>query len=131
MYSDSPYMSWSLINPRPIVVYVKKHDEHLVYWNGYVMTHAHALQIMLMPYGIYASPKVKSAITKRFKQLYTAGLFGDVAWDRVVHSNEYYKYVVDKVETHVREITKGVDIYDAVKWLDTTDAKVVDKSNPE
>lgn len=125
MYSNSAYVSWSLLNPRPIVVYVKEHDEHLVYWNGYVMTHAHALQIMLIPYGIYASPRVKSSITKRFKQLYTAGLFGEVVWDKFVHNVGYYGYVVNKIEKHVRAITNSVDVYDAVRWLDTNDAKTV------
>lgn len=117
---SNAYVSWSLTSPRPIVQYLPQFDEHIVYWNGFVMTHAHALQLTLMPYGIYATPNVKEAITNRFKQLYAAGVFGEATWDNLVYRRDYYAYVKDRMEKHIREVTKEVDLYHAVQWLDIT-----------
>jgi hypothetical protein len=33
--------SWSLLDPRPVLVYLSTVDEYIVYWNGITMTHRH------------------------------------------------------------------------------------------
>ena len=46
--------SWSLLDTKPVMLYIEKCDEYLVYWNGVVMPHKMSL-CMAMEYasGIY------------------------------------------------------------------------------
>ena len=51
--------SWSMLDPKPVLLYLSNLDEYIVYWNGKVMPHAMALNMALETYGIYATPEMK------------------------------------------------------------------------
>lgn len=124
MYFNSPQRAWSLVSPLPVVVYLKNYDEYVVFWNGFLLSHAHALQLMLVPYGIYASPEIRRAVTDTFFTLYSSGAFSDVNWDKSVHEN-YYNQVNYFLNQHITTFTQNKTLPEAVKFLSTTDCTVV------
>jgi len=122
MASKEKYKSWSLLSPAPINVYLSRYDEYVTFINGIVLTHRHATQLILEPYGIYASPEVKRHIEKGFKNLYSSGALGDEQWDLMVYKTDYYLFVRRSIRLHLQKLVEDMHINDALKLLDTTNA---------
>jgi hypothetical protein len=117
MFNSSPQRAISMLSPLPIIVHLKKYDENIVYWNGVVLLHSHALQLMLVPYGIYASPEIRRVTQERFARLYATGVFGDVDWLKAVHLKDYYMQVNYYLNEHIRTVTSNRTLYEAAKLL--------------
>jgi hypothetical protein len=100
-----PEQTWSLLDPKPVLLYISKCDEYIVYWNGIAMTHKMAL-CMAMEYssGIYATPEMKTALEQDYERLYYSGAFNTRAWDSKVADSPIYPYLKRIMKEHLTKI---------------------------
>lgn len=112
--------SWSLLDPKPVLLYLSKHDDYIVYWNGIVMTHSQALcMAMESCAGIYATPEMKSALQKTFEKLYYANAFGTRAWDNRVKCGGFvYESQKRWMLEHLNKHVKGQQPSEVLGWFD-------------
>ena len=73
--------SWSLISPKPVLFYDESLDEHLVYWNGYLMTYLMALNQAFGGVSIFPTPRMKLELFNHWKKLVTIGVFEGLVYD--------------------------------------------------
>lgn len=75
-------VSWSLLDPKPVLARVEKYDATLCFWNGVVTTKKYGL---ILQAGVWnnISPTVsmKHAAWSEFIRLYGLGAFGSYNWD--------------------------------------------------
>jgi hypothetical protein len=101
--------SWSLLDPKPVLLYLSQHDEYIVYWNGIAMTHSQALcMAMESCCGIYATPEMKLALQKTFEKLYYANAFNTRAWDKRIENGSFVfesqkRWMQDHLNKHVKD----------------------------
>lgn len=112
------HKSWSLIDPKPVLVYVKDCDDHIVYWNGIVMPHSMALAMALETIGIYASPEMRRQMELNYETLYYAGAFGTRAWDDRVSSGWLYPYLARIMRPHITKLTEARPAAEILAWFD-------------
>lgn len=83
-------LSWSLLDPKPLMVYNKKFDAHICCWNGVLMTRTYALIVVAYQWNnIMPSQAISHAAWKEFVKLYSLGVFGDVDWDHYIEQTQY------------------------------------------
>ncbi len=111
--------SWSLIDPKPVLLYLSNVDEYIVYWNGMVMPHTMAMNIALEYYGIYATPEMKTAMEQNYKKIYYSNGFGTRAWDLRVAESPLYPYIKRIMKDHLdRTIGEGGrEISEVLGWF--------------
>jgi hypothetical protein len=123
---------WSLINPRPVLVYLKEHDNYIVYWNGVVMTRSMALCIAATSFGIYATPEMKAAMQREYNKLYYAGAFGRHDWDKIVSSQETYMYLKRITTKHLTRLLNNNSFskLEILQWFSYSNATRLDSPDP-
>ncbi len=111
--------SWSLIDPKPVLLYLKHLDEYIVYWNGVVMPHTMALNISMECFGIYATPEMKTAMEQNYRKIYYSNGFATRAWDLKVAESPLYPYMKRVMKDHLeRTIGAAVrDISEVLGWF--------------
>ncbi len=111
--------SWSLIDPKPVLLYLSNVDEYIVYWNGMVMPHTMAMNIALEYYGIYATPEMKTAMEQNYKKIYYANGFKTRAWDLRVAEAPLYPYMKRILKDHLDKMIgeAGRDISEVLGWF--------------
>lgn len=112
--------SWSLLDPKPVLLYLATSDEYICYWNGIALTHTMALNIALEPFGIYATPEMKTSMEKDYRKIYYAGGFETRAWDLKVAESPVYPYVKRLLAEHIKKviIEQKRDIAEVLGWFD-------------
>lgn len=117
--------SWSLLDPRPVLLYLPKHDEYIVYWNGIAMTHSQALcMAMESCAGIYATPEMKSALQKTFERLYYADAFQTRKWDRRLESGSFvYESQRKWMQEHLKKHVADKEPKEILSWFDYSRAR--------
>lgn len=117
--------SWSLLDPKPVIVYLKKHDEYIVYWNGIAMTHSQALSMSMEFCGIYATPEMKMSMQKTYEKLYYAGAFNTRSWDDIVSRSEPVFTAQKKwMKDHLVKVCKDKDPREVLGWFDYKRARI-------
>ena len=117
--------TWSLLDPRPVLVYLAKHDEYIVYWNSFAMTHSQALCLAMETIGIYATPEMKVAMEKTYNRIYYAGGFGTRSWDNIVQtSSDVFDYIKNKMRPHVKAVCEGRTPQEILSWFDYKKARI-------
>lgn len=111
--------SWSLLDPKPVLVYLSKCDDYIVYWNGIVMPHTMALCMAMEFYGIYPTPEMKTALEKTYEKLYFNNAFETRAWDKIVKS-PVYPYLKNIMADHLKKVIGEADAdgKDVISWFD-------------
>ena len=111
--------SWSLLDPKPVLVYLSKCDDYIVYWNGIVMPHTMALCMAMEFYGIYTTPEMKTALEKTYEKLYFSNAFETRAWDKIVKS-PVYPYLKNIMADHLKKVIGEADAdgKDVISWFD-------------
>lgn len=110
--------TWSLLDPRPIILYLDHLDEYIVYWNGMAMTHSQALCMTMERIGIYATPEMKSAMQSTFERIYYANGFGTRAWDdKVKSTQQVYEWQKYKMKEHITKVVKDKNPAEILEWF--------------
>jgi hypothetical protein len=117
--------SWSLLDPRPVLLYVDSVDDYIVYWNGIAMTHSMALCMAMEHIGIYATPEMKTALEKNYERLYYSNAFNTRAWDSKVSSSPVFPYLKRLMAEHIKKVVEGKDAKDILGWFDYKKARTV------
>lgn len=115
--------SWSMLDPRPVLLYVEHVDDYIVYWNGVAMPHAMALCMAMEHYGIYATPEMKTALEKNYERLYYSNAFNTRAWDRMVDSSPIYPYLKRIMVDHLKKALENKDAKDVLGWFNYEKAR--------
>lgn len=109
--------SWSLLDPKPVLLYVDHVDDYIVYWNGVVMPHSMALCIAMEFLGIYPTPEMKMALERNYKKLYYSNAFSTRAWDHKAAAGFLYPYLKRIMTEHVKKTVEGKDPKDILGWF--------------
>jgi hypothetical protein len=115
--------SWSLLDPKPVLLYLQNADEYIVYWNGVVMPHTMALCMAMEYIGIYPTPEMKTAIEQNYRRIYYANGFDTRAWDHKVEAGFVYPYIKRISEKHVKKVIEGKDAKDILGWFNYNRAR--------
>ena len=117
--------SWSLLDPKPVLLYIPNSDEYICYWNGIAMTHTMALNMALEQFGVYATPEMKTSMEKDYRKIYYANGFDTRAWDFKVSESPIYPYVKRLMMEHLKTtITeKHRPISEVLGWFDYSRAR--------
>ena len=111
--------SWSLLDPKPVILYLDNLDEYIVYWNGVAMTHSMALCMAMEYVGIWPTPEMKSALEQNYKNIYYANGFQTRAWDlRVTAGGPVYPFLKRIMRDHLQKILDGRQPKDVLAWFD-------------
>lgn len=117
--------SWSMLDAKPVLIYLQKHDEYIVMWNGAIMPYAHALCIAGERLGIYTSPSMRNEMNSTFFKLYYAGAFGEQHWDNIVEENRTYNYLRGFMFEHMNKISEISTGNDILRWFDFSNARIM------
>lgn len=109
--------SWSLLDPKPVLLYLNNLDEYIVYWNGIVMTHPMALCMAMEYVGIFPTPEMKSSLESHYKKIYYANGFDTRAWDRKVDSSPVYPYLKRIMAEHIKKLVENKEPKDILGWF--------------
>lgn len=115
--------TWSLLDPRPVLLYLDKSDEYIVYWNGIVMPHTMALCIAMENFGIWATPEMKTVMERDYERIYYANGFDTRAWDGKVSDSPVFPYLKRIMAEHVKKVIEGKDARDVIGWFDYSKAR--------
>jgi len=117
--------TWSLVDPKPILVYLEHYDAYIVYWNGIVMTHNQALCLaMEISCGNYITPEMKKKLQENFLKLYYSNAFGRRDWDDIIECYSYsYDFQKKKLIEHVKSLIKDMLPSDVLSWFDYKNAR--------
>ena len=116
--------SWSLLDPKPVLFYIKECDEYLVYWNGIAMPHKMALAMaMEHACGIYPTPEMKTALEKNYERLYYTNAFETRAWDDRVASSPIYPYLKRIMNEHLLGVIERHEPSTVLGWFNYNKAR--------
>jgi len=118
--------SWSLLDPKPVMLYLHNLDEYIVYWNGIAMTHTMALCMAMENFGVWPTPEMKTAMEQNYKRIYYANGFNTRAWDLKVSSSPIYPYAKRIMQDHLRKVLEGREARDVLGWFDYKKARSLD-----
>ena len=110
--------SWSLLDPKPVLLYLRNLDEYIVYWNGVVMPHTMALAMAMESIQIYATPEMKLAMEETYRRIYYANGFETRAWDNKAGEGNVYSYLKRIMGPHINKTLEGKDFKDVLGWFD-------------
>lgn len=112
--------SWSLLDPRPVLLYLDNLDEYIVYWNGIAMTHSMALCMAMEYIGIFPTPEMKSAMESNYRRIYYGNGFQTRAWDSKVEHSSIYGYLKRIMTDHLKKTLDGKECKEILGWFNYT-----------
>jgi len=115
--------SWSMIDPRPVLLYVENVDSYIVYWNGVAMTHTMALCMTMEHFGIYATPEMKTSLEKDYERVYYSNAFKTRAWDKMVAASPIYPYLKRIMTDHLKKVLVNKEAKEVLGWFNYTKAR--------
>ncbi len=120
--------SWSLLDPKPVLLYLSNLDDYIVYWNGIATTHSMALNLAMEHYGIYPTPEMKTAMEQNYSRIYYANGFNTRAWDLKVSGSPIYPYIKRILGSHTKDliVEQKRDISEVLGWFDYSRARLTE-----
>lgn len=115
--------SWSLLDPKPVLLYLNSVDEYIAYWNGIAMTHPMALCMAMEFVGIYATPEMKSELEAHYRKIYYSNGFETRAWDSTVENSPVYPYLKRIMHDHIKKVTENKDPKEILGWFNYNRAR--------
>jgi hypothetical protein len=115
--------SWSLLDPKPVLLYVERVDDYIVYWNGIAITHSMALCMVMEYFGVWPTPEMKTAMEKNYLTIYYANGFDTRAWDSKVESSPLYPYLKRIMAEHMAKVIENREARDVLGWFDYSKAR--------
>ena len=120
--------SWSLLDHRPVLKYIPKCDDYIVYWNGIVMPHKMALCIGGILLNIFPTPEMRTQLQKNYLRLYYANAFDcSGSWDHIIHEGtEMYGFFNRYMGKHLEFIKEqNIPGSEVLGWFDYSRVAVV------
>ena len=118
--------SWSLLDAKPVLLYLSKSDEYIVYWNGIAMTHAIALCMAMESYGVYPTPEMRECLAENYNRIYYANGFDTRAWDCQITRQPVYSYLKKVMREHLVKCMEGKDPKDVLQWFNYNRARILE-----
>jgi hypothetical protein len=118
--------SWSLLDPKPVLLYLPRLDEYIVYWNGIAMTHPMALCMGMEMIGVYPTPEMKTVLESDYRKIYYSGGFDTRAWDLKVNESPVYPYLKRIMLEHLKKVVDGRDPKELLGWFDYKKARTLE-----
>jgi len=115
--------SWSLLDPKPMLIYLDYHDDYIVVWNGVVMPHTMALCMAMELFGIFPTPEMKTAMEVNYRKLYYANAFDTRSWDNQAASNELYSYLKRIMGKHLIKTLENKKPQEVLSWFNYNRAR--------
>jgi hypothetical protein len=109
--------AWSLIDPKPVLVYIETLDDYIVYWNGIVMPHTMALCMAMERLGVWPTPEMKNAMEATYGRIYYSGGFQTRAWDQKVDNSSVYPYLKRIMKEHLDRLLENRPASDILGWF--------------
>jgi hypothetical protein len=124
-----PEQTWSLLDEKPVLLYLPNIDEYIVYWNGIAMTHSIALNMSMEYMGIFVTPEMRKAMQDNYCKIYYANGFGTRAWDGIVSrdSTGIYSYLRRACKEHLNKVCKDADPKEILSWFNYKRARTLEK----
>lgn len=86
-------LSWSLLDPKPVLVYNKQYGANICCWNGIMMTRTYALIVVANQWNnIMPIASVSYAAWQEFTRLYSLGVFAPADWDNYMSTAQFNRH---------------------------------------
>lgn len=118
--------SWSLLDPRPVLLYIPLVDDYVVYWNGVAMPHCMALNMAMESLGIYSTPEMKLAMEENYRRIYYANGFDTRAWDSKVEAGPVFPFLKRIMAPHLKKVLENKEPKDVLSWFDYKKARTLE-----
>lgn len=117
--------SWSLIDPKPVLLYLPSVDDYIVYWNGIATTHLIAMNVAMEQFGIFPTPEMKTSMEQNYRKIYYTNGFATRAWDLKVAESPVYAYTKRILGDHLKSLIleSKRDISEVIGWFDYSRAR--------
>lgn len=119
-----PERTWSLLDPRPVLVYLEQHDEYIVYWNGWAMTQSQAQYMALRHINIYPNQELRDVMQETYERLYYAGAFDTRDWDHLVRNNNTFEFILKYMRSHLEQHCWNRDAREILSWFAPSKARI-------
>ena len=119
--------SWSLLDPKPVILYLPRVDEYIVYWNGIAMPHIMALCMSMEYFGVWPTPEMKTAMERDYERIYYANGFDTRAWDNKVASSPLYPYLKRIMADRMKKVFEGREAKNILAWFDYKRARTLEE----
>lgn len=113
----------SLLGPKPVFWYNKRHDTILCAWNGIVMTQSHALMLIGEFFWKQTpTPEMRRVADKDFYILYKSGAFENTEkWDNIINDNVFvsvmHSYYKKKLKVFIENNLGNTKPDEVYRWL--------------
>lgn len=122
--------TWSLLDPKPQLVYNAHTDVTLAWWAGVVMTRNQAMTLAMMEYGIWPTPLQKQRIHEEYVRAYRAGAFGDRDWRTAIESGNALPYLQRCLEEPLRGLNERYTAAQVLQWFSPRRVRPLEHSQP-
>lgn len=110
--------NWSVLDPRPVLVYLPHYDDYIVYWNGIAMPHSMALCMAMDAIGVFSTPLMKLAVEKDYRRLYYAGALNTLIPTNAHPATMNYYNMSKLMKEHIFKVTENKDPKEILNWFD-------------
>lgn len=117
--------AWSMLDTKPVILYLTHHDEFIVVWNGIVMPYIFAQCMAAERFGVYISPAMCDALKNTYNRLYYAGAFRTREWDHIVINTSVYHYLIKIMTEHLDKVCQNKTGKEIMSWFDTNNAGII------
>lgn len=124
-----PEQTWSLLDEKPVLLYLPNIDEYIVYWNGIAMTHSMALNMSMEYLGVFVTPEMRKAMQENYCKIYYSNGFGTRAWDGTVSQENpggIYGYIRRISKEHLNKVCRDTDPKEILSWFDYKRARTLE-----
>lgn len=110
--------SWSLIDTKPVLLYVENCDDCIVFWNKFVLSHKMALSLAMTRFNISPTPEMKEAMHQDHARLYYANAFRVTKkWDTMIKEKRIYSYLNKQMAKHISEAVREQTLGEVLGWF--------------
>lgn len=113
-------VTWSLLDPKPVVKYHTLVNDYVVYWQGFAMPHTFAMNMVLESAGAYPPRSVRSELNRTYEKFYFAGALADSVKTLPYPDSSICSYLAVKrqMNRHLRSLLeKSVTVKQLFSWL--------------
>lgn len=107
----------SILTPQPVVKYLEKYDEYVVFWNGYEMPFNLAMAIAMERFGVWVTPEMIFTIERTHTRLVGLGAYHTAAASERLPTLIYY-HLTSIMELHLSTTLLNRNAMEVLNWFD-------------